>query len=167
MTQIELTGTFDLGYDDEERLEARIFDVAAGKLLADHQIGRMARDAVHEKIDQVLGDLILERVNALLDKEIPQTDRFGDPTGEPKPFRDLFADRADEYLTETVDSSGRKTKPGNFGGAQPRLAYLLKEIGAREFETEARKVAKEVKEGLQKAAREAVAKVAAESFKIR
>lgn len=167
MTQIEFTGTFDLGYDDEERFEARVFGAAAQKLLADHQIGRLARDKVHEKIDEALGDLILERVNALLDKEIPQTNRFGETTGDPKPFRELFADRAEEYLTETVDSSGRKVKPTNFGGATPRLAYLLKEVGAREFEAEARKVANEVKEGLQKRAREAVAKVAAEAIKIR
>lgn len=167
MTTLEITGTIDLDYETEERIDKAIFRAAAEQLLKHHQLSSMARDAVQRKIDEALGALILERINGILDKDIPQTDRFGDPTGDPKPFRELFADRAEEYLTETVDSNGRKAKQGAFGGTQPRLSWLLKEVGAREFEAEARKVAKAVKEGLEKSARAAVAKVAADAVKIR
>lgn len=168
MTQLEISGTVDLPYEAGEAIDRVIYRAAAEQLLEHFNLKAITRDAVQKHIDDALGALVLERVQALLDKPIPQTDRWGDPTGEPKPFRDVFADRAEAYLAETVDSHGRPAKrQAGVVTVKPRLVWLLEEVGANHFEAEARKVAKEVKSGLERKAREAVAKVAADAVKVR
>jgi hypothetical protein len=101
-----------------------------------------------------------------------QTNAYGEPKGPSMTFKEYLAHRAQTYMTEDVDSSGRskadlETKGEstyNWRNAGPRLATMMRAHIAAELERNAKaalaSVNEEVVKSLQKAAIDAIQKTA-------
>lgn len=162
MASITVQAEIDL---DDEQLDGRVINAAAAQLLNQISLTSRYGGTVSDIITSKLEEIVAGRVEELLDKEISQVDRYGDLIKGPnKTFREVFAERAEAFLTERVDSTGRVSTEFHF--SKPRLERLLGEASLHNMEAECRKVATEFKAQLQERAKAALSKVVAEHIKI-
>jgi hypothetical protein len=150
---------------DDEQLDKAIIDAAAAQLLGQVNLSGRFGGKIPEVIEAKLTEIVTARVEAMMDREIAQVDRFGAiVTGPKKTFREVFADTAEAYLTARVDrSSGKSTTDGY--SSVPRLEYLIAQHGLSAMEHEFRKIAAEFKSQLQEKAKAALSAVVAEQVK--
>lgn len=158
--EINIQTTVDV---DDYEIDKRVIEEAADRLLSQLDLTARYGGVVPELIQKKLEEIVSQRVEAMLDKEIVQVDRFGDQVrGPKKTFREVFADTAESFLTERVDSNGRKSTGI---ATMQRLEWLIRQTGTASMEQECRKVAKQFKEELEKKATAAITKVVAEQVK--
>ena len=156
MTKIDISTQIEL---DDHELDERIVEAAAEQLLSQVNLTSRYGGAVVDQINAKLAEIVAARVEAMLDKEVAQVDRFGDLLPGKKTFREIFADQADAYLTERVNSDGRAASGGH--GSIPRMEWLMRQVGAHSYEQMCRQVGEQFKKELQEKAKAALASVVA------
>ncbi len=150
---------------DDHDLDERIIHAAAEHLLTEVSMTARYGGAVVDLINARLSEIVGERVEQMLDKEVTVVDRFGDPKPGPrKTFRDVFADTAENFLEGRVNSDGRPLDGGGYSSIS-RLEYLIRKTSTSSMEHECRVVAKQFKDELQARAKKALAAVVAEHVK--
>lgn len=96
-----------------------------------------------------------------------QTNRYGEPKGEPMTFKEYIAYRAENYMSEDVDYHGKSKSEGdyNWRSCGPRLTVLMRnyikdsmEAAAKSAVTDINKV---IANNIEKAAKDAIALTAA------
>lgn len=163
MAKIEVSAEIEIY---EEDLDDRLLRAAAEALLTQVNLSGRYGGKVVETIDQKLAEIVAERVEAMLDRKITQVDRFGDVLpGTQKAFREIFADQAEKFLEQRVNSDGRTVESGWGTSSQSRLEYLLRKTGTEHMEHTCRQVAEQFKAELKERATKAIAAVVAEHVK--
>lgn len=128
-----------LGVTPEKLIEAavdRLLDRRLGGEYADvedairQQTQEIAIKQLNEKVEAYLSEHmrpVIDRAVEML--SVPNTNRYGEPKGEPMPFIEYVTKCANEHLTEMVGEDGRKEQYGsNF--KQTRLMwYFNKYLG--------------------------------------
>ena len=126
--------------------------------------------AVDQKIAEIAAEQIMPRVGEMIEKaNMMQTNRYGEPKGEPMTFKEYIAYRAEEYMSEDVNLHGQSKREVsdsyNWRSQGPRLTVLMRnyvkdsmEAAAKSAVTDVNKV---IAENIEKAAKDAIAATAA------
>ena len=126
--------------------------------------------AVDQKIAEIAAEQIMPRVGEMIEKaNMMQTNRYGEPKGEPMTFKEYIAYRAEEYMSEDVDLQGQSKREVsdsyNWRSQGPRLTVLMRnyvkdsmEAAAKSAVTDINKV---IAKNIEKAAKDAIAATAA------
>ena len=126
--------------------------------------------AVDQKIAEIAAEQIMPRVGEMIEKaNMMQTNRYGEPKGEPMTFKEYIAYRAEEYMSEDVNLLGRSKRvvsdSYNWRSQGPRLTVLMRnyvkdsmEAAAKSAVTDINKV---IAKNIEKAAKDAIAATAA------
>lgn len=130
---------------------------ATTKEMVDEAVARMAEQHVLPNVSEYIEQITLQATN-----------RWGEPKGEALTFVEYLVERAEAYMTEKVDHSG-KTKDDQYSssywkGTQTRITYLIHEHLQYNIEQamgEAlKKVNDSIAEGLRKTVQMKVAEIA-------
>lgn len=127
------------------------------------------QQAVDQKIAAIAEEHILPRVGELIEKaNMMQTNRYGEPKGEPMTFKEYIAYRAENYMSEDVDINGKSKTEGdsyNWRSCGPRLTVLMRSYIRGSMETAAKgavaDINKVIAKNIEKAAKDAIAATAA------
>lgn len=130
---IDLT---DLGITSEE-LRQRVVDKIAADIMNDEcfeddlqrKVSKMLKDKVDAAVTE-LGDRVVgPRVGEMLeDLCLQQTNKWGEATGQKMTFIEYLTDRAEKYMIEPVDHSGKtKAEAGSYSWnkSQARIAHMI------------------------------------------
>ena len=95
------------------------------------EIERKVQEAVDKKIAAIAEVHLVPRVGELIEQaNMRQTNRFGEPKGEPLTFKEYLAYRAEHYMTEEVNlqakSKSEDSDSYNWRSQGPRLTVLMK-----------------------------------------
>lgn len=140
------------GYDEDGESEA-----------VPSTFARKLHDAVKKRIDAAVEKIaakhVLPNVTTYLEQlELKATNQWGEARGPAVTFVEYLVQRAEHYMTEKVDHSGKaKDDAGNYGswsGSQTRIAYLIHQHLQYSIETAMKQVLKDgnaiLIEGLEK-----------------
>lgn len=121
-----------------ERIVERLLDYETADEDGRHVIGvsdltRSVKKLIKERIDEsvrALGEKhIVPRVDELVEGHVLQeTTMWGEKKGDPVSFTEYLVQRADAYMAEKVDSSGKtKEESGGFSwsGRKTRMTHLI------------------------------------------
>jgi hypothetical protein len=135
-----IKATFSIGMPTTEE----VADAFARRMYADYSAGKDLRAAAADRF----GDLISEAVDDAAKKAIADalaaprqpTDEFGNPTGPARTFAQLIGEQVKAWQDQTVDPYNGSPKAG--GGYNSnvitRAQYLVRQVGAAEFEKQAK-----------------------------
>lgn len=160
MAKVAVSAEIEIYEDD---LDERLLRAAAEQLLSQLNLSARYGGEVVQQIDAKLAEIVADRVESMLDREVTQVDRFGDVLpGAKKTFREVFADQAEKFLEQRVNSDGRAVEGGWNSGSQSRLEFLLRKTSLDRMEYECREVAQKFKAELKERAAAAISSVVAE-----
>lgn len=136
-------GTVSLALDfryDAERLAADVMNRAAGHLAQQLQAKLEAdvKARVAKAIDAKLDEIVAKAV----ERKFVPVGMFGEPSGEPTSIAEILVKKADTFLEEQVDSSGRRASPSSFSKTNSRAAHIVEQMFEAQFN---RKVEAELK----------------------
>lgn len=174
-----------LGLNTEE-LAKRVVDQAVNALLYstgfnqdteqevtyENKFKRAIEAKIQQTVDQKIAALaevhLVPRVGELIEKaNMMQTNRYGEPKGEPMTFKEYIAYRAENYMSEDVDYHGKSRSEGdyNWRSCGPRLTVLMRnyikdsmEAAAKSAVTDINKV---IAKNIENAAKDAISATAA------
>ena len=93
------------------------------------QLQEYAQKAIDQKVIEIGDKHVLPKVGEMIDNLVLQkTNSWGEKTGKPVTFIEYMVERASDYMTEKVDSSGKtKQESGSysFSGTQTRVAHMI------------------------------------------
>lgn len=96
----------------------------SGKTSFKKKMDELVLRTVEEKIDFIASTHILPRVNQMMDEiKLQHTNKWGEKKGEPVTFIEYITQRADDYLSQNVDSSGKPTEA--YHSKQTMIAWLV------------------------------------------
>lgn len=137
------------------------------------EVNSRIKNAVDEKIAALASVHIVPRVGELIEKaDMRKTNGYGEPTSPPMTFKEYIAYRAELYMSEDVDISGkskidleaRNESTYNFRSVGPRLTVLMRLYIKDEMEKAAKDAVSEVNKviakNIAKAAADAIASTA-------
>lgn len=151
---------FNPDTEEETRYESRF----------KREIEARVQKAVDQKIAALAEVHVLPRVGEMIEQaDMQKTNNYGEKKGPAMSFKEYIASRAEVYMAEDVDSSGKsKDENGdsyNWRKAGPRLTVLMRmyirdslEAAAKNAVTDVNKV---IAANIEKAAKDAIATVAA------
>ncbi len=126
--------------------EEDICEALARRMADDYSVGEKMRAAVVDRfcelVREMVDDAARTEIQAALQTPRQRTDEFGNPVGEPLSFQQMIAAQVAAWQGETVDPHDGKPKRSeayNRSNVILRSEYLVRQVGAREFE----KLAKE------------------------
>ena len=91
-------------------------------------------DEVMDTVRDTLQDKVNEALVGIFDRQITPTDSYGRPRSEPMTIAEMLQRDAKKWLTEKVDSKGRK-ECSSYSAKEPRIHWLLREaLGVHERE---------------------------------
>lgn len=155
---------FNPDTDEEVRYESRF----------KREIEARIQKAVDEKIAALAAVHLIPRVGEMIESvNMQRTNRYGEPKGEALTFKEYIAYRADVYMSENVDASGKsKEESGDsysWRCAGPRLTVLMQGYIRDTLERHAKAaitdVNKVIAKNIEAAARAAIT-AAAEGLKV-
>lgn len=129
----------------EENVIRRLAETCESKLSGGHT------DSFYKMCVEAINKAISERIDAqiskLINTPILPRDRFGEVVegAEAKSLGDMLADAVEQACAETVNRDGRPEKKTAYNNAMPRMQWHLSKLLAREIDTEAAKVIRELK----------------------
>ena len=98
----------------------------------DSPFARNIRDlvlrAANVKVEALFEANVTPKVNELISGLVIQkTNSYGEPKGEPTTFVEYLIKRVEEYITETVNYSGKSRSQDsyNWAGSQTRIAWMI------------------------------------------
>jgi uncharacterized phage infection (PIP) family protein YhgE len=135
-----------------DRLATRLFD-------------ELKRD-ITEKVTKTVTDAVETQINTIildsLNRRFKPVNRFGDPVGEETSLSEIITSKSDSYLSEIVDSSGRKADHYS-GSKQPRMNFILGQLVKESLDAkttaEIKKLAESAKEKAMQQVAELIVKV--------
>lgn len=123
-----------------------IADALARAMLYDYKESAALRAAVGDRVALLVREAVDDAAKAAIAEAMgaarQPTDEFGQPVGEPVTLAGMIAAQVKAWQEETVDTYDGKPKkadPYSNGRVVTRKEYLLRQVGASEFE----KLAKE------------------------
>lgn len=128
------------------------------------------QQTVDQKIAEIAAHQIMPRVGELIEKaNMMQTNRYGEPKGEPMTFKEYIAWRAEEYMSEDVNLQGQSKQEAsdtyNWRSQGPRLTFLMRNYIKDSMESAAKAavndINKVIAKNIEKAAKDAIAATAA------
>jgi hypothetical protein len=148
--------------------EEAICDALARRMAADYGLSKdlnaLVADRVAELIREAVDDAAKAAIQQLLDEPRQRTDSFGNPEGEPMSFRKMLTAEVVSWQDETVsrhDGKPKKADSYNRSDVVTRKEYLVRQVGAEEFEklakAEVAKVKQEAKARVERTIQGAVA----------
>lgn len=156
-TLLSSTG-FNPDTEEETRYESRF----------KREIETRIKKAVDEKIAALAAVHLIPRVGEMIEKaNLRQTNKYGEPKGEPMTFIEYIASRAEVYMSEDVDMHGKTKSEGDYNWrvSGPRLTVLMRSYIRETLERHAKEAIKDVNavvaKNIEKAARDAITKAAA------
>ena len=176
-----------LGFTQEE-LQDRVIDRLCDQLLTSRGFNPETDDDVtfpsslQRKLDERIKTHINDTINALAEKYIlpnvasyienltlQQTNQWGEKKGDPITFVEYMVERAQAYMQEKVDWSGKsKSESGNgygWSGQQTRITHLIHEHLHHSIETAMKAAMKdltgEVAKGINETAKHKLSEIAA------
>lgn len=155
---------FNPDTDEEVRYESRF----------KREIEARIQKAVDEKIAALAAVHLIPRVGAMIESaNMRQTNKYGEPKGEAMTFKEYIAHRAEVYMSENVDASGKsKEESGdayNWRYVGPRLTVLMRGYIRDTLEHHAKAAITDVNKAIAKnieAAARAAITAAAEGLKV-
>jgi hypothetical protein len=88
-----------------------------------------AQKDIDQKVIEIGDKHVLPKVGEMIDNLVLQkTNAWGEKVGKPVTFIEYMVERASDYMTEKVDSSGKtKEESGSysFSGTQTRVAHMI------------------------------------------
>lgn len=152
----------DLGLD-KEKLADMVIERMCERLLGKpaEQDDDPEYDYYHDTVEQRLLKRIEDRVTAEVDRHaersvLPRVDelilglkmtltnKWGEPKGEPKTFTEYLAERAEQYLLQSVGYDGKPKDRGYGCDEYTRIAYLVDKHLAGEIRKAMNDTAKQV-----------------------
>jgi hypothetical protein len=87
-------------------------------------------EAINAKVDAIAAAHILPRVEAMIEGLVlQQTNQWGEKTGKPVTFIEYLIERAETYMTATVDFEGKAKGEASYGsgwkGKTSRIAFMI------------------------------------------
>ena len=149
---------FNPDTEEETRYESRF----------KREIESRVQKAVDEKIAALAAVHLIPRVGEMIEKaNLLQTNKYGEPKGEPMTFIEYIASRAEVYMSEDVDMHGKsKSESGDYSWrvSGPRLTVLMRSYIRETLEKHAKDAIKDVNavvaKNIEKAARDAITNAA-------
>lgn len=119
---MEITTTVEFPNWDGPSVEGAIVKEAADKIVqsAQDDIVQAARSEVMEKIRSEIAAVVDEVVAS----PVQPTNRYGELTGQPTPFRELMLEETKKWLAERVDP--RDGSKQSYGDGVMRSEYLFR-----------------------------------------
>lgn len=152
------TTGFDPDTEQETRYESRFKKAIEDRI----------QKSVDEKIAALAEVHLVPRVGELIEKaNMMQTNRYGEPKGEPMTFKEYIAYRAENYMSEDVDYHGKSRSEGdyNWRSCGPRLTVLMRNYIKDSMEAAAKSAVTDINnviaKNIEKAAKDAIALTAA------
>ena len=128
-----------------------IADALARKLVAQYGVGEPLRKMVSDRVAALVAEAVngvaMQCIGVALGEPRQPTDAFGNPTGPARTFAQMIGEQVAAWQDQTVDAyQGTPKTKDSYSNSNviTRAQYLVRQVGAAEFE---------------KAAKEAVAKV--------
>lgn len=126
--------------------EEDICEALARRMAAEFAVGEKLKTAIVARFQELVREMVDEAARneiatAMLAPR-QRTDEYGNPVGDPLSFQQMIAAQVAAWQDETVDrydGKPKKTDNYNRGNVMPRSEYLVRQVGASEFE----KLAKE------------------------
>jgi hypothetical protein len=133
------------------------------------EIEKRIQQAVDAKIAALANEHLIPRVGELIEKtNMRQTNRYGEPKGDPMTFIEYIASRAEAYMSEDVDSNGNSKSENdsyNWRSSGPRLTVLMRMYIRSTLEDHAKRAITDVNaviaKNIAKAAQDAIASASA------
>lgn len=134
------------------------------------EIEERIQKAVDEKIAALAAVHLIPRVGEMIESaDMRKTSAYGEPKGPPMSFKEYIAHRAGEYMSESVDHSGKSKAEANdsysWRAAGPRLTVLMRGYIHDTLEKHAKAAVTDVNQAIAKsieaAARDAITAAAA------
>jgi len=94
------------------------------------EVSKQVQGRIDELVKAALEREVLPRVDDLVENAVlRETNRWGEPKGEPVTFKEYLVSAAERYLTELVDFQGKpKGRDSyNWQGKQTRVAHMVHE----------------------------------------
>lgn len=134
----------------------RLADIAVSKMSGGH--AQSFHAACVEAINAAVTGKIAARIEELMSKPIPTTDRFGNVQGEPTTFDQMIAEAVEGALTKKVDIYGKPRIGRGESGDKTLFQYALSEVATAGLRTEVFKAVKQVNADAKAAVSQEVAK---------
>lgn len=86
------------------------------------------KNGIDAKINSIAIESVLPNVSSFIENiTLQQTNTWGEKTGKAVTFTEYLVSRAENYLIEKVDSSGKDKQEAGYGfsGNQTRITYLV------------------------------------------
>lgn len=120
----------------EDEIQERVIDKIVERVLAgeeeDYGFSRMVKERVQKRIDDAVKDAgdkyVQPKVGELIESvTLQQTNKWGEKTGTPVTFVEYIVQRAEGYMTETVDSHGKSKAESDYSwsGTQTRMTQMI------------------------------------------
>ena len=155
---------------DRESFYEDIVNQAASQLLAQrphHQdsLRQMVADRVSALLDGQVSTIVNETMQNVFEVPLQRYDILGKPCGDPVSLKDMISNNASKYMSEKVDSEGKRTE-SSYATKHTRIDWLVYREVVRVLEKEMRSEIELVKQELLKKAKEAASQVIA-GFKVK
>lgn len=122
-------------------------------------------DGVRQSVNSIVAEKTSEWVAAALSKPIQPLNSWGEPKGDKTTIQALIEKRAQEFMTEKVDSNG---KTGEYRSETPRYLWAAQKVAEDALQKELRpsldKVISEMKNEIQKGIAKVVTDLVARNF---
>ena len=138
--------------------KSEIIEIAATKIADEYAdmeaLGDWVSRMLTERVEKVIGSTIETRVEEALNKALEETldaeiqpvNIFGEKTGKPKTLRGTLIDRAQDFWSTKVNSSGKPFGDDTWGRreAKTRAEWMLGRIVSEEFASQVKANAVEI-----------------------
>jgi hypothetical protein len=148
---------FDPDSDQEVRYESRF----------KKEITARIQKAVDEKIAALAAVHLIPRVGEMIESaDMRRTNTYGEPKSPPMTFKEYLASRAEVYMSEDVDYTGKSKEEGgyNWRSCGPRLAVLMKSYIKDSMDAAAKSAVNDINKvianNIEKVAKDAIASAA-------
>lgn len=92
------------------------------------RISELVKQRIDERVDALATEHVLPNVSKYIeDLTLQETTRWGEKKGEPQSFVEYLISRANDYLSEPVDWSGKDKAQGGYAWSknQTRIAHMI------------------------------------------
>lgn len=118
-----------------------IADALANAMLRNYTESTALKNTVADRVAQLVREYVDNAAREVIADAMlaprQRTDEFGNPVGEAISFQKMLADQVQSWQEETVDSyDGKPKKPDSYSPQRviTRAQYLVRQVGAAEFE---------------------------------
>lgn len=128
---------------DVSQIEVEVIRQAAWSI--QERIGDDIEREVRKQVVKAVDEQVNQIVKSVLEREFTPVDQFGDAKGDPTSVKEIISKKAESFLSEVVDGSGKKADHYS-STKQPRTNYILGQLVSEAINTEAKNQIKVIAE---------------------